>query len=614
MIWRLCFILSASFLFRAVTAIYNSEKDAEIFLKESSIRQYRLYDEISNITYNIDDKLFFGALEERGMSQNIATLMLDITKEAKKYKTYQFDNPNVIKGIQKLRSADLFVLEEDFFNSLSTSLLALQKIATDKDICNYTQRNKCNMAYLPDIRKVFTNSMDPNELLYYWQELRQKQGSLAKNHLNNLVELFRKAAYSNGLSVRRFWFRTYEDLDFFTDMESAMHEIQPFYLEFHAYIRRELSKKYGSAVIDQTGPIPDHIVEQVMLQAWKKQGILSDSFPRQRLPNLKEGLESQGFDIGKTLKNAEDFYESLGFSAIPDKIKNQRFKEIPQAYAGKDCKTDIFDKTPKVYMKYCKTSPSFKRFLQTHGSLGRIYYAMEKKDLPFYFFPSFDLEYPLGEAVILSASTPNHMNRAEILNNFNYTNELSMNRLFRMGVHTIFNIAQYFVNTKVVIDVLEGQVPIQLINQHYWKLMDEYAGIEPPVDRTTKSIDFSYKFFDDLSQNHQTRKFVSEILGYKMYESFCLKTGGFVPNDPNKPLHECDFYGNKDVGTAMRKMMKVGSTTTWRTAIAQIVPDSAPLSADSLLKYYKPLHEWLKEKNRLAGTVVGWTPSRKNVR
>ncbi|XP_055919071.1 angiotensin-converting enzyme-like [Eupeodes corollae] len=610
-VFLICMVASVIGL---TNAVYNSERDASRFLQDSSIRLYHLYNEISNETYQIDDKLFFAALEDNGIAHRIANVILSVSKEARKYNTAGFKNLNVIKGIRKLRSADLFVLEDDFFSNLATSLLGLQGAATEKDVCSYMEPGNCNMALLPDIRKVFSNSLDPKELQYYWGEWRQKQLSSGNLKFMNIVELFRRAADLNGQSVREFWFRNYDDLEFFNDMEIVMGQLKPFYQEFHAYIRLELSRKYGTAVVNQEGPIPDHLIEQVLLQAWKKESVLSQSYPKERLPNLQEGLESQGFDIEKILEYAEDFYQSLGFEPIPKTIKENRFKFISQGVGkiGIDCKPDIFDKTSWIYMKYCKTS-TFKRFLQTHGYMGRLHYALEKKNLPFYFFSSFNLEYPLGEAVILSASTPNHMNRAEILNHFNYTNELAMNRLFRMGVHTMFNVVQHFVNTKLMIDVLEARVPLERANQHYWKLMDEFAGIEPPVDRKLKYIDFSYKFFEDLAQNHQTRKFASEILGYQMYESFCLTSGGFVPDDPNKPLHACDFFGSKDVGTAMKKMMKMGSATSWRAAMSRAVQEFPAMSANSLLEYYKPLHIWLKERNSLSGTKIGWIPSTKVV-
>lgn len=42
------------------------------------------------------------------------------------------------------------------------------------------------------------------------------------------------------------------------------------------------------------------------------------------------------------------------------------------------------------------------------------------------------------------------------------------------------------------------------------------------------------------------RKFISEILGYQFYRELCKKSFN------NKPLHNCDFYGNLAVGNSLK--------------------------------------------------------------
>lgn len=48
------------------------------------------------------------------------------------------------------------------------------------------------------------------------------------------------------------------------------------------------------------------------------------------------------------------------------------------------------------------------------------------------------------------------------------------------------------------------------------------------------------------------RKFISEILGFQFYRSFCLVSGQYKPGDPEYPLHNCDFYDSKEAGKLMR--------------------------------------------------------------
>lgn len=103
----------------------------------------------------------------------------------------------------------------------------------------------------------------------------------------------------------------------------------------------------------------------------------------------------------------------------------------PESEEQGDCKSDIFDITPHVYLKYCK-KVDFRKLLQAHGYMGSIHYALQKKELPYYYFPSYDLEFPVGEAVILSASTHKHLKSVGLLPDVNYKDDVMMNRLFRM--------------------------------------------------------------------------------------------------------------------------------------------------------------------------------------
>lgn len=212
-------------------------------------------------------------------------------------------------------------------------------------------------------------------------------------------------------------------------MEKVMQDIKPLYQQLHAYARRELFKKYGANIISPTGPIPDHLFQQVLLQAWTPGSILESYFPHNQLPPYDEFVKD--FDAKKLIDEAERFYASVGFNSLGETFYKENLKEQDESANSGDCKADIFDITPQVYMKYCK-KVNFKKFMQNHGYMGRVHYAKEKHNLPAYFFNSYDLEYPVGEAVILSASTPKHLGSIGLAENFKFTESILKNRLFRM--------------------------------------------------------------------------------------------------------------------------------------------------------------------------------------
>lgn len=57
-----------------------------------------------------------------------------------------------------------------------------------------------------------------------------------------------------------FWRSLYETPTFEQDLEALWKDLEPLYLNVHAYVRRALYKKYGSERINLKGPIPAHLL------------------------------------------------------------------------------------------------------------------------------------------------------------------------------------------------------------------------------------------------------------------------------------------------------------------------------------------------------------------
>ncbi|KAL5288395.1 hypothetical protein ACFFRR_008931 [Megaselia abdita] len=533
----------------------KTELDAKKFLDQASDKLFNLYDTIATEVYTApnSDEDFESLFQKLTVVQTISQELVEIAEETKKYDPKIIKDPKIKHALERLRkSAKLFVLGEEYFNNLLLSSNALKELSVDKDVEPYqkstaqTEDEEERLAYFPDITRIFAKSQDPKELQYYWESWRDKNIIWAHIHFSNIVESIQKAANLTEMGILDFWFEQFENPKFLEEMESVMKSLKPFYQQLHSFVRHQLHTKYGDVVIDKDGPIPEHLFQQVIVQAWKNGSVIDSSFPSSDLPNIDESLIHQNYDAMKIIKTANGFYESLGLDSLDDEFWEKRVK--PEDEEQGDCKSDIFDITPHVYLKYCK-KVDFRKFLQAHGYMGSIHYALQKKQLPYYYFPSYDLEFPVGEAVILSASTHKHLKSVGLLPDVSYKDDVMMNRLFRMGIHTMFNIPVYFVHTKIMTELLAGQIKFEDLNKIYWNLMEEYVGVEPPSDRKEDVIDFPYKFYESIEDNHQTAKFVSEVLGYQLYHALCLKSGQLANNEK---LHNCDFYQNKDVGKSLK--------------------------------------------------------------
>ncbi|XP_032590917.1 angiotensin-converting enzyme [Drosophila grimshawi] len=591
-----------------LTSSYGHQ--AKIFIDQSSERYFRLYNQIASETYSANNEEDFEALFSKLTTvKRIADELVGISREASGFDLSKVKNKVYKAALEELRSVgDLFVLGEDYFSLVQMNLASLQKMSTDKDIEPYMggakmpNEDDSPLAYYPDIQKIVQRSSDVDELKYYWETWRDKNQIWASVNFYTIVQSYQKAANILEIPVHQLWYR-YDSQEMIQQMEQAMSELMPAYKELHAFVRHELHKKYGSDVVNPDGPIPDHLFQQVLEQAWEEGSIIESYFPRQRLPQFDDFVQELS---AKALVNeSENFYTSLGFTPLsPDFHKNQ-LKEPNEDTPNDDCRPSLFDLTPRVLMMYCE-KVSFRKLMQYHGHMARVYYAEQKRHLPSYHFKAYNLEYPVGEAVVLSASTPSHLTGRGLAKTA-FTDEALMNRLFRMSIHTILNIPLYYVHTKVMHDLLNGTVDMDTVNKHYWQLLELHAGIEPPTDRAEGAIDFPYKFYVNIEQNYQTKKFISEILGYQFYRAFCQQASH------SGPLHNCDFYGNFAVGNSLKAMMSLGSSKPWRQVIGKAIPQYTGLSSLALLEYYQPIVDWLNAHNKETKVKIGWNSTTKKI-
>lgn len=90
-----------------------------------------------------------------------------------------------------------------------------------------------------------------------------------------------------------FWRSLYETPTFEEDLESLWKELEPLYLNVHAYVRRALYKKYGSERINLKGPIPAHLLgkkREATSGVEVKVTSQSDTSVRSSLWNFKDSL------------------------------------------------------------------------------------------------------------------------------------------------------------------------------------------------------------------------------------------------------------------------------------------------------------------------------------
>ncbi|XP_055374374.1 angiotensin-converting enzyme-like [Condylostylus longicornis] len=539
---------------------------------------------------------FFFILASIGKLQEAVENITTLSDEAYKFPIDQYSDEEIITGILKLKTMPGLLALGDDYTTWSED--DFDDYLKHENFCKFKDaEKKCKSKY-GELAKILKSTDDPEELLYYWKEWRERNSPEAIKKLKTLVDLYKKLGEKFGKSPKYAWFSEYLDEHFGEDMEKVVKDLEPLYKEIHAYIRHILHEKFGDKV-PESGLIPHHFYELAQAQAWKPDSIIAKDFKDVKLPvenNFKETAK-------EVLDLASNFMTSLGLSELPENYWTDYVKEVKKK--GDDCSPEIYDGGNATYLKYC-SEVNIKRFFQMHGYAARIYYANEHKNLAFAYSEPYNLQLATGEAVILSATTPKYLHEIGHKDVDTLPEVEDMNRLYRMGVHTLLTVPEYFVHVKVIADVLDGTVAFEDLNKHYWDLMKQYVGVAPPVERNAENLDFPQKFYNKIESNQQSIKFVSEVIGYQIYKTLCEKKGDYVKGDKTLQLHNCNFHKSKEAGALLKHMMQLGSKKPWKKTLAAVTGDETGMKADGMLEYFEPLQNWLHTKNTEAGVKAGW--------
>jgi len=119
-------------------------------------------------------------------------------------------------------------------------------------------------------------------------------GQVLKPKYERYVELKNKRAVLNGYSdYGDQWRQKYDSKTFEETVLDLYAQMEPFYKELHAYVRRRLFDIYGSEVVDLKGPLPASILSDMWGRFW---GNLYESVvPFPDKPNLdpSEAMKEQ---------------------------------------------------------------------------------------------------------------------------------------------------------------------------------------------------------------------------------------------------------------------------------------------------------------------------------
>ncbi|XP_029068873.1 angiotensin-converting enzyme isoform X1 [Monodon monoceros] len=518
---------------------------------------------------------------------------------ARKFDVTNFQNATMkrmIKKIQDLERAALPVRELEQYNQI---LLDMETTYSVASVCH---SNGTCLQLEPDLTNLMATSRNYEELLWAWKGWRDKVGRSILPYFPQYVELSNKAARLNGYEDGGDSWRSMYEMPFLEyELEQLFQELQPLYLNLHAYVRRALYRFYGSELINLEGPIPAHLLGNMWAQSWSNIYDLVVPFPSAPRMDATEAMIKQGWTPQRMFKEADNFFTSLGLLPVPPEFWNKSVLEKPTDGREVVCHASAWDffNGKDFRIKQC-TTVNMEDLVVAHHEMGHIQYFMQYKDLPVTFREGANPGFheAIGDVLALSVSTPKHLHKINLLSSGDGSYEEDINFLMKMALDKIA-----FVPFSYLVDqwrwrVFDGSITKENYNQEWWSLRLKYQGLCPPVARSQGDFDPGAKFHIPSSVPY-IRYFVSFVIQFQFHEALCQAAGH------KGPLHECDIYQSQEAGRRLADAMKLGFSRPWPEAM-RLITGQPNMSAAAMMTYFKPLLDWLVTENTRHGEKLGW--------
>lgn len=452
----------------------------------------------------------------------------------------------------------------------------------------------------PELSNLMAESKDPAVLLEAWQGWREIAKPM-RPLFEREVELANEGAKDLGYADLSELWRSQYDMkpdEFSAELDRLWDQIKPLYDSLHCYVRGELNEQYGDDVAPKTGPIPAHLLGNMWAQQWGT--IYNSVAPENADPgyNVTELLAKNGYDEIKMVEQAEGFFTSLGFDALPESFWRRSLFVQPQ---DRDvvCHASAWDldNLDDIRIKMC-IQKSAEDFTVIHHELGHNFYQRAYKNQPFIFKNSANdgFHEAIGDTIALSI-TPQYLQKIGLLDTVPDASK-DIGLLLRQALDKIA-----FMPFGLMIDqwrwqVFNGTIKPEQYNQAWWDLREKYQGVKAPIARTEADFDPGAKYHVPGNVPY-TRYFLAHVLQFQFHKALCDIAGD------TGPVHRCSIYGNKAAGAKLNEMLEMGASQPWPEAL-NVVTGTKQMDAKAVLDYFAPLQVWLDEQNNEANRQCGW--------
>jgi peptidyl-dipeptidase A len=445
---------------------------------------------------------------------------------------------------------------------------------------------------------MMAKSRDPKEIEDIWVGWHQI-GAPMRERYARMVELSNQGARELGFADTGVLWRSGYDMspeEFSAELERLWKQVEPLYVQLHAYARKRLIAKYGAAAQRPDGMIPADLLGNMWAQEWGNDYDIMAPPAAPATYNLSEILEARHTTAKQMVGYGQNFFESLGFSPLPEGLRQRSMLTRP---ADRDviCHASAWDidSEQDVRLKVC-LHPTADDFTTVHHELGHNYYQMAYRKQPFMFRNGANdgFHEAIGDTIALSI-TPEYLKTIGLIEQVPPASA-DIPLQLRTALDKIAFLPFGLLIDKWRWEVFSGQVKPADYNKAWWALREQYQGVAPPVGRSEADFDPGAKAHIPGNTPY-ARYFLARVYQFQFYRAMC-RTAGYTG-----PLNRCSFYGSKAAGAKLNAMLELGQSKPWPEALkAMTGEDKADASA--MVEYFQPLLDWLKQQNQ--GETLGW--------
>lgn len=567
-----------------------AQKEAQAFIDTYTQEYVKLYTNSSEAQWKANTEIVEGDTTNAAAAQKADEAMAAFTGSKENIdKARKFlEQKDELSPIQKKQLEVILYAAAN--NPQTVADVVKQRIKAETD---QTQK-LYGYQYMLGSKKVTTNDLDDvlkkekdvSKRLAAW-EASKAIGPSLKPGLLQLRDLRNRTVQALGYDdyftyqVSDYGLKTDEMMKL---MDGLISDLWPLYRELHTWMRYEAAKRYGAT------QVPDYLPAHWLPNRWGQ-----DWSPVVEV----EGLNLDSVLGTKTpewiVKEGEKLYVSLGFPALPQTFweKSSLYPLPPDGKVKKNNHASAWhmnlDKDVRSLMS---VEPNAEWFETANHELGHIYYYMTytNPDVPPLLRGGANRAYheAVGTMMGLAAMQKPYLAGRGLVPADAKTDSIrsllkeALNSVvfifFSSGTMSNFEKALY-------VDSLPGDQ----FNAKWWELAKKYQGIVPPSARGEQYCDAATKTHinDDAAQYYDYA--LSYAILYQLHNHIAKN---ILKQDPRAT----NYYGRKDVGDFIRKILYPGASKDWREVLKESTGDD--LNAKAMLDYFQPLVNWLKEQNK----------------